>query len=280
MDFVDFILNLAGIMLWLNWRSAKFDPLVKTSAASLAGTLRRAEPSAFNRWHFFGSLVALLLIRAIFYRQIGAAVDWTPKLHLTTMAISFRSDFFGRMFSFSLLSFGLALAVFYIWLLLLSLVNQRAGDSDPLQRMVRLNLGRIDRWPAWLKALLPLLGAIILWLLLSPLLARSGLIPHPPSVLRQMEQGVLLGLSGYLSWKYLIGGLLFLHLLNSYVYFGNYPFWNFVNLTARNLLRPLDRLPLRVGRIDFAPLLGIAFVFVAANLAEAGLVRLYARFLI
>jgi uncharacterized protein YggT (Ycf19 family) len=184
------------------------------------------------------------------------------------------------MFSFSLLSFGVALAVFYIWLLLLSLMNQRAADSDPLQRMVRLNLGRVDRWPAWLKLLLPLLGAIVVWLILSPLLARVGLIPHPPSLLRQMEQGALVGISGYLSWKYLIGGLLFLHLLNSYVYFGNSPFWNFINLTARNLLRPLDRLPLRFGRIDFAPLAGIAFVFLVANLAEAGLARLYARFLV
>ena len=29
MGYVDFILNLAGLLLWLNWRSDRFDPLVK-----------------------------------------------------------------------------------------------------------------------------------------------------------------------------------------------------------------------------------------------------------
>ena len=53
-------------------------------------------------------------------------------------------------------------------------------------------------------------------------------------------------------WKYFIVGILLLHLLNSYVYFGNHPFWNFVNATARNLLYPLRWLPLRVGKVDFA----------------------------
>ena len=27
MAYVDFILNLAGLLLWLNWRSIRFDPL-------------------------------------------------------------------------------------------------------------------------------------------------------------------------------------------------------------------------------------------------------------
>ena len=30
MGIVDFILNLAGLLLWLNWRSGGFDPLAQT----------------------------------------------------------------------------------------------------------------------------------------------------------------------------------------------------------------------------------------------------------
>ena len=44
MGTVDFILNLAGLLLWLNWRSNRFDPLVRRSPATLMGTLRPAAP--------------------------------------------------------------------------------------------------------------------------------------------------------------------------------------------------------------------------------------------
>jgi hypothetical protein len=64
MPLIDFILNLAGLLLWLNWRSSRFDPLAHTSAATLAGTLKRAEPRRFQGWPFLGGLVGLLLLRA------------------------------------------------------------------------------------------------------------------------------------------------------------------------------------------------------------------------
>ena len=47
MGFVDFILNLAGLLLWINWRAAMFDPLGKRTPATLIGTLRRAAPANF-----------------------------------------------------------------------------------------------------------------------------------------------------------------------------------------------------------------------------------------
>ena len=79
----------------------------------------------------------------------------------------------------------------------------------------------------------------------------------------------------YLAWKYLITSLLLLYLLNSYVYLGNHAFWNFLAATARNLLAPLGILPLRLGKIDFAPVLAIAAVLVASRFAERGLTILY-----
>jgi uncharacterized protein YggT (Ycf19 family) len=53
---------------------------------------------------------------------------------------------------------------------------------------------------------------------------------------------------------------LFLHLLVSYVYLGSSPVWDFISLTARNLLAPLKWLPLRTRRVDFAPLVGIVLI--------------------
>ena len=44
MGLIDFILNLAGLLMWIKWRSTLFDPLNKRTPATLIGTLRRAAP--------------------------------------------------------------------------------------------------------------------------------------------------------------------------------------------------------------------------------------------
>jgi uncharacterized protein YggT (Ycf19 family) len=277
MAVVDFILNLAAVLLWLNARSLRFDPLVKTSAASLAGTLRRAEPNRLKAWHFLALLVVVLFCRAWFYGQIGPAVNWTPNLHLGAIAISFRSDMFGRMLLFSLLSFIVTLGVFYLWCLLFSLVNGHAAEADPLQRLVALHLGRVGRWPWPAKLVLPLVLVVLLWFGLSLVLSRWNLIPPSTSITQRLEQGLVLGLGAYLTWKFVIAAILVLFLLSSYVYFGNQPFWNFVGATGSNLVRPLRWLPARIGKVDFIPVLEIALVFLASEFAERGLSLLYRR---
>ena len=61
----------------------------------------------------------------------------------------------------------------------------------------------------------------------------------------------------YLSLQYVLPPFLLLHLIGSYVYLGGNPLWEFVRATARNLLAPLGWLPLRVARLDFAPVVGV-----------------------
>jgi uncharacterized protein YggT (Ycf19 family) len=75
-----------------------------------------------------------------------------------------------------------------------------------------------------------------------------------------MEQGALLGLTIYFTLKNLLPVILFLHLIVSYVYLGNSPFWEYVGITSRRMLLPLNRFPLRSGRVDFAPLVGILLI--------------------
>ena len=74
-----------------------------------------------------------------------------------------------------------------------------------------------------------------------------------------------------------MGVILLLHLLNSYIYFGKHPFWRYVNVTAQTLLQPLRKIPLRIGKVDFAPVLGIAVIFLAAEGIGYELARLYAK---
>jgi uncharacterized protein YggT (Ycf19 family) len=203
-------------------------------------------------------------------------VGWAAgKLNLGIIELSFRSDSFGRILLFSIFSFGLTLGVLYLWLLLLSIL---AGPEPlPFHRLVRMPLGGMDRWARGVKFLLPLMVTATFWWLASWLLAWLQVIPPLVSPVHRIEESLVIGLGSYLAWKYLIGVLLVLHLLNSYIYFGKHPFWAYVNAEAQTLLSPLRLVPLQAAKADFAPVVGIALVFLAAELAGRGLVLLYGK---
>jgi uncharacterized protein YggT (Ycf19 family) len=257
MGLIDLILNLAGVLLWLSWRSIRFDPLRKATAATLVGTLRRAEPRRLKGWEFLAGLAALLLLRALLYRHIGSTVDWTPKLSLFFVVLAFPSESFHIALLFSVLSFARVLAVCYIWALVLVIINGSIGETDPLQKMLRLHLGPIARWPRLLQLLLPPLLIVAAWAALHPLLVHWGIMNPLQSSAHLVEQGLLIGVALGLTLQYLLPVFLLLHLVSSYVFLGKSVAWDFVGATARNLLVPIRWLPLRLGRLDFAPLVGV-----------------------
>ena len=260
MSLIDFILNLAGLLLWFNWWSARFDPLAKSPPVTLAGTLKRSEPTRLKRWHFLMALLGLLCFRGYLYRQLGLEVGWIAELDLGAITLFFRSGQPGKpelMLFYSALSFVRTLVLFYVWLLAVVFVNRNVREPDPLLKLIRLQLGKIAGWPRAGLCLLPLVLLTLLWMALHPLLTRAGITNPMVSRESLLLQGTLIGLGAYLSLKFLIPLLLFLHLVASYVYFGSGPFWDFLNITARNILAPLQRLPLRFGKLDLAPLIGI-----------------------
>jgi len=275
MGLIDFILNLAGLLLWLNWRAGKADPLGKSKPATLIGTLRRAEPGNMGRWHLPVVLGGLLLLRALFYWQIGSALKpaWAGTLDLGVVAPSFISSSFRHILLFSIFSFARMFGIIYLWLVLLSILD----GPMPTHRLVKMQLGEIDGWPRWVKFLLPLAVIAPVWMLASWLFAWMHIIPTPVSMAHRLGESLVIGLGSYLAWKFLIAALLGLHLLNSYIYFGKNPFWNYVNATSNQLLRPLQNIPLRAGKADFAPVAGIALVFLLAGLAGRALVFIYGR---
>jgi len=280
MTLIDFILNLAGLLLWLNWLSIRHDPLARPTAATLVGTLRKAGHSRLRRWVFVVGLIALLLVRAFFYWSIGSAIDWSPNLGLTGdirlfFPLSAAAYYLGLMLLYSVLSFGKVLVGFYACLILLSFLGERGSEGDPFLRLARAHLGPVARWPWPVRLGLPLLGVGLAWLAFGPLLTALEIMPQPASWGHNLELAVLAGADTYLTWKYLIGGLLAFHILNSYVYLGNHPFLTFVTVASQSILRPLRTLPLQFGKVDFAPLVMVAVVFTAAEFGRWALTRLY-----
>lgn len=275
MGLINFILNLAGLLLWLGWRDARKDALTGNPTVPFARTLRPLGKSKITRWKYLGALLALLLVRAVFYHWIGPAVKWTPKLDLAAIALPFQSELLWRMGLYSLFSFGLTLGMFYLGVLFFSLVNRPVPDAEPLQKVVRGFLGRVERWPVIIKLLFPLAVAVGLCLALSPLLVRWDIIPAVPALGVRFRQGLLIGVGLCLMWKHVIGVTLLLYFLNSHIYFGHHPVWSFVTITSRRLLSPLRRLPLRIGRVDFAPLVTMALVYLTAHVIQHWLPKLY-----
>ncbi len=272
MALIDFILNLAALLLWFNWRAGRMDPLAAATPSTLAGTLRRADKTPLARWQLPAMIAGLIFTRAIFYWLIGGAKElgWTGTLDLGVIAVPFRSDMFRRMLLFSVLSFGLALTVFFIWLILLSVLRPATADVDALRGLLRSQLGRVEGWPWLIKLLLPLPLVTGLWWVLSWPLTYGGILPPVASVWQRTEQALLVGLGSYLAAKLLIGGVLALYFVSSYIYFGRHPFWSQLDAIANRVLAPLRRLPLRVGKADLAPVVGIVLVFLLAHFVENG----------
>lgn len=254
MGAIDFILNLVGLLWWLSWRSMRFDPLVRSLPVTLVGTLKRAESRRLKAWQLVGALVAIVSLRAVFYWAIGATVDWTPKLNLEFVVLPFRNDNLQSLAAFSVLSLLRAFVVLYFWLATLTIINHSTMATDPIQKLVRLHLGRVARWPGPVQLLLPYLAAVLLWTGFEPLLVNLGVMGPVHSLSHLFEQAALVGLGLVLSLKYVLPVFLCLHLVASYIYLGTSPVWDFIATTSANLTAPLRPLPLRFARLDFSPL--------------------------
>lgn len=276
MNSIDFILNVAAVLLWVRLRSIR-QAGARSRSGTLLSTLIKTGGRTFEEWYYAGGLLLLLAARAVFYWHMGSAADWIPALRMGAVVIPFRSDYGDRMLLFSILSFGRMLMYFYFWLLLLSAANRRLPESDPLQRMVRFHLGLVDRWPAVVKLALPLFIAAGLWSALTPGFVYLGLLPEPQSYSLSIQQSLVIGAGAFFAWEWLIIVLMVVHAINSYVFLGNSAFWTFVHASAENILKPVRWIPMRFGKLDLAPIILIVAVVTAHFFVEPALSRLYLR---
>lgn len=283
MNVIDFILNLACLLMWLNWRALRFERLERPAPVSLAGTLRRAETKRLEGWPLLAGVAGLLLLRSVIYAQIGPAANWTPRIDCGAVSLAFRTDSrllegFTDMLLYSVLSFARVIVVFYFWLLALTVIHRPASEGEPLHRLVRLHLGWAATWPAWVQIPFPLVSLTAMWVLLYPALVRTGSLSPAQSFLHIVEQGAIVGAGIYLTLKYLVPLILLLYLVASYVYLGSSPVWDYINAVASRIILPLQRLPFRVGRVDFTPVIAAVIVLLLLEALPKILLEKYAGF--
>ncbi len=275
MNLVDVLFNGAGLLLWLSWRTVRF--VRPAPAMTIYSVLREAKSGRSRRRLALVWLILLLGGRSMLYWRVGSRVDWVPTIGIGALSLPFNSISPGRMLAFSLASFGLVLAVFHMWLLLIDVINRHLPDSDLWQKLVRLQLGWMARLPPVFKVFGPAFIASGLWVAVNPWLVSAGMTARPLSAAHLWQQAFVVGAGACLAYKYLIVLILFLGVMHSYLYLGNYTFWTFVGATSRNLLSPLHRLPLRLGRVDLSPVLGIAVVWLFFTGCEQMLGYLFTR---
>ena len=277
MSFLDSILNLVGLVLWIDWRSSKAVVKNPPQGVTLAHSLQSTERQKTRPWISLGALVLLLGVRGFFYWNVGTAATWTPVLDLVAISLSWRSDLLPVTMLFSVVSFGLTLFAYISGLLLLSCLHSRRGDEHQGERFVRFQLGWLDRLPWPFKLVLPFLIALGLWTGFNPLLAHLQMVPEPQSLAEIIREGAVLGLCIFIYWEWLLLPLFLLHFINTYVYLGHHPFWEYVSRTGGRLLWPLKFL--RIGRLDLSPLAGMALVIWMFEYGLIPLIReLYQRY--
>ena len=100
MDYLDAILNLVVVGLWLLWSSGRTPDSVARSRTT--------------SHLYLGALVAVVVVRALFYWQIGSAINWVFQLTLGPTSIAFRSHDLALMFFFSILGALRVIVVFLV----------------------------------------------------------------------------------------------------------------------------------------------------------------------
>jgi len=256
MLLVDFLLNVAALVMWVSWRGLRGADAAGT-AGTILGNLRAAGVERPRRWPYLAWLAALLFLRAILYRQMGPSISWHPAWSHGAATLVFRSDAFLRMLSFSVLGFVSTLLFWYTGLAGILALNRPPSDRDGITRALRRQGTWLARWPGWLLLVLVAIAAGLAWLAIGSIAAKSGLLPPLRGDRHLLQQCLVVSAGQWCVLRWWLAAILLLHFVHLYVHLGNQVLWEFVQNTGLKLSRPFAFL--RIGHLDASPLIALAF---------------------
>jgi len=277
MGILDLTLSVIAVLLWANWQMGLSADQKKrvTDLGHVGRTISHKAEPVFS-WKTLLPLVAILFLRPFIYWQIGMGIEWNAMLKFGAVSIPFRSDNLLHMMVFSLAGFAQILLIFYSWILFLGLVNygDNVNENNLLHKGIHIFTKPVIKWPVIFRILLPGMVTAPLWFLFCLILEKINIFPVQ-TLKSVFCESLVMGLCAYLPWCHLLALLIFIYFLNSYIYLGGSPIWNYLHFFTRKILTPLYFLPLQISKIDFTPVAGMAIVFLIYENAVKGLSILF-----
>lgn len=273
LETINLLLNLAGLGLWIGAFAFSHAAARLSRPLTLLSTMRPETSTAHGRLVLLGSLTVLLILRAAAYWNFSMTGGRFPSVDFRILSISFRPDLFTELLAYSIGSFFVFLYLYYLWMLGISLCCRSSGPADSIENFVNQQLRFLaSRHVGW-KVFAALFAGAGLWLAIGSALLVFGIgeIPREWSVSTILWQSPFVAVSFGCSFLLVMAAVLALHLIHSYVHFGEHDVWPFIDRTAKVYLSPLRRFPLMFGRFDFAPILGILVFWFLNRIGDRGI---------
>lgn len=270
MEIINSILNLLG---WLLWAAAFVFPrydVASSQPLSLLSTLRAETPHTRHRVLLIGGLILLLGGRAFLYWNFSSGNALLFSDFGIIVKSKFQTDSLWQMIAYSTSSFLHFLYIYYVWVLCLSMSVKQNSKAASIQNLINQQLGIGARWHSGMKIMIGGMIGIGLWFGIGMILISIKVLPEW-SLGNLLLQSSLRIASFWLSFLFVILGVIGLHFINSYVYLGEKALWNFIDETAKLYLSIFRRLPLVVGRFDFAPIFGALVYWLMFEIIQWGL---------
>jgi len=256
MQIIDFILNVAAWILWVNgWMQCR-NPVKMDRPLTLLSTLKASPPKISVAWFYFGGFLVILLIKTLFLHYLGAPLQTTMSIDFLLFFVYFKTGSFFSMASMAVASFLKIALIAYIWVWFLWHLS-RKGIADNLVNSLGDSMGLLKGRHVLIQVSVFLLGGVLGWLGLGLYFSWMGALPSNQETSLLLWQGLWLSLSAWVGLYWLIVAMLSAYLIHSYIYLGPWEGWDWLEGMVERLLSPLKPLPLQWARIDFAPLVAL-----------------------
>ncbi len=252
MQIIDFILNLAAWILWVNGWIQLHNKADIQRPLTLLGTLVGPTRRMSRAWLYFGGFAVLIFLKTILLHYLGAPIETTMVVKFLLLMVYFKTGTLVSMFWMAFASFMKFALIAYIWVWFLARMS-REDTAENIVSGLNASLGFLQNRHWVLQMVALVLFGMAGWIFLGIVFGWLGVLPPIKSVSFLVWQSLCISLCAWLALYYLVNVLMILYLIHSYIHLGNWEGWDWLDGVSEKLMSPLSPLPLQWARIDFTP---------------------------
>ena len=221
MQIIDFILNLAAWILWVNGWMQFHNPTDIQRPLTLVGTLVGPSRRIGVAWIYLGGFLLILLLKTLLLHYLGAPVETSMAINFMLLIVYFKTGTLVIMFWMALASYLKFAMIAYIWVWFLSRVSRKDLAENIVQGL-GASLGFLQHRHWVIQILSLILFGMLGWMFLGMVFAWLGVLPAISDVSHLIWQALCISACAWLSLYYLIIVVMILYLIHSYVHLGTW----------------------------------------------------------